>query len=106
MSSVRYPVFGTILLRDLSPMGKVLLVARRAGDQLASPASTARWSQAGPTRPRRSTYKGERKRVQARLPAHLAERLERDAIADRRSVSEYLALLLERAYAQEAARAS
>ena len=51
---------------------------------------------------RRATYKGERRRIHARVPVDLADRIEREAAADRRTVSEYLSLVLERTYAQEA----
>jgi predicted HicB family RNase H-like nuclease len=57
-------------------------------------------------RQRRATYMGERHRVSTRVRPELAERLEREARADRRSVSEYVALLLERACSQEAAPTS
>ena len=54
---------------------------------------------------RRSTYRGERRRLQVRVSTELAERLEQAAATERRSVSDYLALLIERA-AKEGATAT
>ncbi len=54
---------------------------------------------------RRSHYKGPRRAVLSRLPADVAERLERDAQAAGRSLSEHVAVLLDSALPQKDAAA-
>ncbi len=52
---------------------------------------------------RRSHWMGPRRELKTRVRPDLADRLERDALAAGRSVSEHLAYLLARSFPEEAA---